>query len=178
MTVASRRRLIAGILVVGLIGYAVALLTRQESSAAMARWRADSVAYSHELDEWTRDSLTIDSIARTINTDSTYRLWHRMLGMEHPEMLFPQIDCERDRILRHYGERPGAVAFKRMDDTLMRSVDRSVTKAMLERIPRGIVRTITSESDCGSMGPDAPDSLNGVPLNSERSRPVPPRKPW
>jgi hypothetical protein len=178
MTLVTRRRTTVGVLTVGLALYSLGLVMHRPSGAAVARWRADSLDYRHQLEKWARDSLTIDSVARTINTDSTYRLWHRMLSMEHPETLFPQLDCERDRIMRHYGYRPAALAFKRMDDTLMRSVDRAAMTAMLERIPRGIVRTITSESDCGSMGPDAPDTLNGVPLQFEPARPSSPRKRW
>lgn len=51
--------------------------------AAVTR-SADSVKYVTESTKWVRDSVAIDSISRTINTDSLFHLLRAQLHAENP----------------------------------------------------------------------------------------------
>src|SRR5687768_4155157 len=50
-----------------------------------------------------RDSTVIDSIVRSANTDSLYRLYRTMLYAPTPAPIYQQIICESFRIGERYG---------------------------------------------------------------------------
>jgi len=68
--------------------------------------------------KWVRDSIVRDSISRTINTDSLYRTWRRMLHAPDPVPLMGLIYCEGARLAWRYGTIPSLAASERMEDTL------------------------------------------------------------
>ena len=72
--------------------------------------------------EQRRRIAAFDSVVRTVNTDSAYRLWHAMLTSTHPRVEQLAIDCEYDRLSYRYGV-AAITAIQRMTDTLFRDSD-------------------------------------------------------
>lgn len=90
-------------------------LTPQQDAA----WKRDSTRYVQESTKWVRDSIVRDSISRTINTDSLYRTYRRMLDAADPVPLMGLIYCEGARLAWRYGAIPAVAATERMEDTLV-----------------------------------------------------------
>lgn len=149
---------------------------RDEAAAAAAasQWRADSTRYERALAKYVRDSLVIDSIARTINTTRLRQLYRQQLHAEQPVLLEREILCERSRLARRHGLMPSEAAVRHLEATLWRPEEREAVRAMDERFPESAALEV--DPSC-SAGPRAPDELNGTPLESIILRPVAPRRP-
>src|SRR5689334_12155470 len=63
------------------------------SPEAQARWSRDSAAYVRDSIKWARDTFVRDSISRTVDTDTLYRLLHTMLVAQNPVPLFAEYEC-------------------------------------------------------------------------------------
>ena len=63
-------------------------------TAAAAQWSKDSAKYSEDSIKWVHDSIVVDSISRTVNTDSLYRLIRAQLRADNPVPIQRAIDCE------------------------------------------------------------------------------------
>jgi hypothetical protein len=149
---------------------------RDEAAAAAAasQWRADSARYAAALAKYIRDSLVIDSIARTINTTRLRQLYRQQLHAEQPVVLQAEILCERTRLATRHGLMPSEAAIRDMKAALWRPEERDAVRAMEERFPKTAV--IGAHPSCRA-GPAAPEELNGTPLRSLILRPIPPRRP-
>src|SRR3954464_354859 len=79
-----------------------------------AKWTRDSAEYSVNLVRWMRDSALMDSISRTINTDSLYRLFHAALRPQPMVPIVRAITCERNRLGARHGSIPARAAISRM----------------------------------------------------------------
>lgn len=144
-------------------------------AAIAAQWLRDSVAYQQRLAKWLRDSTVIDSIVRSINTDSLSRLYDRMIRSEHPEVELQLIWCEGRRIGRRYGSIPMLRAEDRVRDSVQASAGQQAVDRMNHRMP---ARGLLSGRNCPPLeGPPPPSEHDGTPLNTQTPRPVPPRRP-
>ncbi|HUQ46082.1 MAG TPA: hypothetical protein VM033_05490 [Gemmatimonadaceae bacterium] len=74
--------------------------------------------------EQRRRIAAFDSVVRTVNTDSAYRLWHAMLTSKHPRVEQLAVMCEYERLSYRYGQ-AAPTAIKLMTDTLFRDSDPS-----------------------------------------------------
>jgi hypothetical protein len=151
---------------------------RGPSQARLARWAQDSSIYEAQLSRWHHDSVVIDSLSRSVPMDSLYRLRRAMLTATSPVDYVPLIMCAREDLLWRYGTRPFEVAQKRLNDTLWKNSEEADVKAMWERVPKSGAITIDNEK-CGLLrrSDHAPDSVDGVSLESQPLRPVPPKRP-
>lgn len=113
----------------------------------------------------------IDSVSRTIDTDSLYHVYHSMLSMPHPEAALPLLGCVEELLIWRHGMYPADRAIARMRDTLWRGLD-SASDAMLARLPStGVVGQ--ADSLCGPFGQRGPLIVEGVmldPLARDSSR--------
>jgi hypothetical protein len=154
---------------------------RPLSSPAQGPWAQDSARYATVLTKWVRDSVVRDSISRTINTDSLYRLYHRMLHAADPVPVLFRVTCEADRLLWTYGGIPGTAALKRMSDTLYAPDEVEAAKQVMLRLqrmsPQELATTGTSPARCGGWGPRHPNFVDGTALDAMTDRPRPPRHP-
>ena len=153
-----------------------------DRAAAMAQWTLDSAKYVQDSVKWVRDSVVLDSISRTINTDSLYRLYRRTLYSTTPVPLVFAEMCETERLFDRYGSIPGGQAIRRMQDTLWRPTETADVARMDAQIHSMSVAEMMSLSTdrrkCGYQNePRAPDSLNGTLLRTTNGRPIPPKKP-
>lgn len=146
------------------------------TSEQKERWLRDSTDHAIALARWIRDSVVIDSIARTINTDSLYHLEHSML-LTGDRRLPQEAACEEFRLAWRHGGNAALVAMKRMEDTIWRGIEPESVLAMQRRVGPGQFVTM-SRHVCGDGGwPHAPETLNGTPLLDHQPRPISPRQP-
>jgi hypothetical protein len=75
------------------------------------------------LAEQHRRIAAFDSVVRTINTDSVYKLWRWSLTLAAPKVGQQQVQCEVDQMMFYYGVPASMAALRRMQDTLWRGVD-------------------------------------------------------
>lgn len=79
--------------------------------------------------EQLRRIAAFDSVVRTVNTDSAYRVWHAMLTSKRIRVDQLKQECEYDRLAYRYG-RAAFAALTRMEDTLWRHDDPRVVARM------------------------------------------------
>ena len=127
---------------------------------------------------WRDDSVVIDSLSQLVPMDSLFRLRRAMLTATSPVDYVPLIMCAREDLLWRYGTRPFEAAQKRLNDTVWKHSEEADVKAMWERVPKSGAITIENEK-CSSLrrSDHAPDSVDGVSLEIEPIRPVPPKRP-
>ena len=81
---------------------------------------ADS-AYRVALVKYERNSSTLDSLTRLVNTDSLYRLYRAALEPNKATVeLVQRVSCEEAHVSIRYGVVPAERATKRMRDTVYR----------------------------------------------------------
>jgi hypothetical protein len=172
----ARRARVWRLVIGGLaLGWAAAGCRDEAAAAAAAtQWRWDSTRYEAELAKYLRDSLVIDSIARTVDTDSLRQLYRMMLYAEDPMPVLREVLCQRARLAARYGLSPSEIAIRRLRATVWRPEERDAVRAMEDRMPE---RAVLSFDPSCSEGPRAPYTLNGTPLQTLFMRPVPPRRP-
>jgi len=120
----------------------------------------------------------IDSLGRLVPMDSMYRLYRTMLTAPTPIDYVPTVICLTGQLVWRYGSRPYSAGRKRMNDTLWKKGEETAARAMEDRTSR--YETITIDNDkCGFLrrSDHAPDSVDGVSLEIEPPRPVPPKRP-
>jgi hypothetical protein len=179
----ARRRLAEAIgFVVGLsavAGVALAASGSEEARAPDAEeiYRVELASYEKALGAWRRDSAVVDSVSRTVDTDSLYRLYRALLTADDPAVAYEEIACEAWRIERRYHERPANAAVRRMLDTVWRSGDADALRELNGRFPAPKQVRI-EHSVCGYPGePVGPPEVNGTSMTFEKPRPAPPRPP-
>ena len=123
-----------------------------------------------QLAKWQRDSTVIDSISRTINTDSLYRLFRAALPPQPMVPIVRALNCESDRLSARYGSIPADAEIERMNDTLWRGIRKADVDAMNSRlnnvsIPE-LVALGSGQDDCGVRS--RLDSLDGTNLTFRR----------
>lgn len=120
----------------------------------------------------------IDSLRQLVPMDSLYRLRRAMLTATSPVDYVPLIMCAREDLQWRHGTRPVEVAETRLNDTIWKSSEEADVKAMWERVPKSGAITIDNEK-CGFLrrSDHAPDSVDGVSLQIEPPRPIPPKRP-
>jgi hypothetical protein len=134
--------------------------------------------------KWVHDSLVVDSISRTVNTDSLYRINRAQLRAEDPVPLQRAINCEVARLYWVYGPNAGGDAYHRMMDTLYRPADRAEMTRVSNRLHAMSVEEMASlgigERQCGKSsrwGPRHPASIDGAALDTRTGRPARPQRP-
>lgn len=149
-----------------------------------AQWIRDSAKYVQDSVKWVHDSVVIDSIARTINTDSMYHLIRAQLRAENPVPLQGAIECEMGRLNWVYGTNAASDAFQRMVDTVFRPFDAADKKRVDARLSGMSVAEMRSlgigQRQCGKFsrwGPIHPDSISGALLSGTTGRPLRPKRP-
>jgi hypothetical protein len=154
------------------------------STATATRWSRDSTKYIQDSIKWVRDAVVIDSISRTINTDSMYRLIRAQLRADNPVPLQGAIDCEMGRLNWVYGTNATSDAFQRMVDTVFRPSDAADKKRVDTRLSGMSVAEMGSlgigQRQCGKFsrwGPLHPDSISGALLSGTTGRPIRPKPP-
>jgi len=99
---------------------------------------------------------SFDSVVRSVNTDSAFRLWHVMLTAPDIRKAQLAMMCEYARLGDLYGQ-AGRVAIDRMADTLWKRDDPKLVSRMDRRLvgeSPGLGRDI-----CGPPVPQAPKWL-------------------
>lgn len=117
------------------------------NACGQARPRSDVTTFDPALvQEQARRIAAFDSVVRTVNTDSAYKLWHWTLMLPDPKRGELEVECEYFRITRHYGA-AGRVAINRMRDTLWRGTDPEQLRRLREGL-RGGSLSLSTEA-CG-----------------------------
>jgi len=75
-----------------------------------------------------------DSVVRSINTDSAYKLWHVMLTASDIRAAQLNMLCEYVRLSKRYGRNAAHDALARMRDTLWKRDDRFAVAQMDRRL--------------------------------------------
>jgi hypothetical protein len=83
--------------------------------------------------EQQRRIAAFDSVVRTVNTDSLYKLWHAMLTASDIRAAQLDMDCEMDRLDYQYGQ-AAYTAMEHMRDTLWRKDDPGAVSRMDQRM--------------------------------------------
>jgi hypothetical protein len=179
----ARRRLAEAIgFVLGLsavTGVAVAASGSDEARApdAEAIYRVELASYKKALAVWRRDSAVVDSVSRTIDTDSLYRLHRALLTAQDPAAAHQEIACEAWRIKRRYHELPASAAVRRMLDTVWNAGDADALRALKARFAEP-AKVSVGHWVCGYPGEQVgPAEVSGASMMFEKARPTPPRPP-
>jgi hypothetical protein len=105
------------------------------TACGQASPRRDTRAFDPALvQEQHRRIAAFDSVVRSINTDSVYKLWHWSLSLPDPKIGQQQAMCEEGRLMYRYGVSAAMAALRRMQDTLWRDAD----KQQVARLERGL----------------------------------------
>ena len=186
LNIRSAIRFAVGTASLPLVGSAAGCQAKRNppSAAALAQWSRDSAKYIQDSIKWVRDSIVIDSISRTINTDSLYGLIRAQLRADNPVPLQRAIDCEMFRLSWSHGSMANGDAFNRMLDTLFRPSDAADKKRVDARLSGMSVAEMASlgvgEQQCGKFsrwGPYHPRTISGASLDTRTGRPARPQRP-
>lgn len=125
-----------GLVILAAVGMSIptpAERARREASrqAALHEWLTDSAAYDGRLSRWLRDSTVIDSIARTISTDSLQKLYRAAKNAPHPFPIFQAMECEQDALHKRYGYTPTMWATQRAESASWTPAERDAAVARL-----------------------------------------------
>ena len=145
------------------------------SASEQARWASDSAEYVRRLDRWRRDSLVIDSIVQTINTDSLRSLYHAVWNLPQAASALQELVCEQARLARRFGRVAEGIAQETVQRQEWGTDQKQIDRHLDQRLPSSGTVEISNER-CHLSGARAPDSLNGTSLNLASPRPVPPRR--
>lgn len=148
--------------------------TRQQGEDEGADWKRDSTAYETAMVTWRHDSLVIDSVSRTIKTDTLFGLYRRMISAPTPYPWLQRISCARARLTWKYGALPTERAVQRMRDSLWNGVADSI-RARYESTEGHPVSVVIGPETCGSFGPKGPSVVNGVHMSAAGPRPTRPK---
>ncbi|HKN67881.1 MAG TPA: hypothetical protein VJW73_16470 [Gemmatimonadaceae bacterium] len=144
----------------------------QISPSAQARWASDSADYVRRLDRWLRDSTVIDSIVRTINTDSLRSLYRAAWTLPQAAPAVQEIVCEQARLALKHGHAAVGIVQRRIEGEEWSPDQRLIDRHMGQRLPHATAFELSNER-CHLTGSPAPDSLNGTPLDFVNPRPTP-----
>lgn len=151
------------------------------STPPSPEWLRDSTKYVADSAKFVRDSFVRDSISRTVNTDSLYRLYRRMLAAADPVPVMAMVGCELGRLSWTYGGLPVDAAVARMEDTLWRRGERDSVKRMWVRISNMSVEDMAKQGlsprRCGWRASHMPEFFNGTDLFALPGRPQRPKRP-
>jgi hypothetical protein len=100
------------------------------------------------VNEQKRRIASFDSVVRSVNTDSAYKLWHWTLTLPNPKIGQQQVECEYGRIEFQYGN-AGSYAIRRMEDTVWRNVDGKALEHMRQGL-RGESMPV-NDALCGGL---------------------------
>jgi hypothetical protein len=142
---------------------------------AVNDWQRDSSAYDDALAIWLRDSAVVDSVSRTINTDSMYRMYRRMLHDTNPAPIMQEIACEEWRLRRRYRVLPSMAAQRRMMDSVYWPPEADAVRRMNERLQNLGPVTAGPYACGGDVERLVPEVVSGAPMSMSTARPVPPR---
>ena len=152
--------------------------------AVAAQWSRDSAKYVQDSIKWVHDSVVVDSISRTVNTDSLYHLIRTQLRADNPVPLQRAIDCEMARLSWVHGSMATLDAFDRMVDTVFRPSDAADKKRVDTRLSGMSITEMGSlgvgQRQCGKFslwGPRHPLILDGASLDTRSGRPARPKRP-
>lgn len=106
-------------------------------------------SYYGTEEEWRRDSATVDSLSRLVNTDSLFLAYRQSLTDTNYQAAHQQIKCLRSRLLLQHGTYPSGLAIDRMMDTLWRGVDPQIIADHDARVPAALFVGIDS-ARCGT----------------------------
>jgi hypothetical protein len=131
---------------------------------------------------WARAPHVIDSISRTINTDSLYKLHRAALTADNPLFAWREVECETLRLSGRYGSLAAAAASKRMLDTAFKPADRVAEDRLEYRLHNMTAAEQAAMSTgprvCGDLGFRAgPREVDGIPIDDIVLRPVRPKRP-
>jgi hypothetical protein len=112
-------------------------------------WLADSSRYASRLTRWVHDSTVIDSIARTIPTDSLRSLYRLATSSKQALPIFTAITCERLRLVGTYGTAATQVS-DLVDSTAWTPAERA---AFESRLPEHL---FVDEKQCGPYDRSVP----------------------
>jgi hypothetical protein len=127
---------------------------------------------------WSRDSTVIDSISRSINTDSLYHLNRTALHATETVPILREINCETKRLSHHYGQTASWAAIQRMQDTLWHPSEKDDVARMNGRVSgmstKDMVAMGSRQYDCGPLGPGI-SAVDAKRLT--QGHPIPPTHP-
>lgn len=145
------------------------------SPAQQAQWTRDSLDYENRLAKWKYDSAAVDSVVRSIKTDSLERLYELMFVSNTPIKELQLISCEEDRITRHYGAIPSVEVASHVRDSMYHVAGGSTVARMRSRMPR---TGRLSSGACGKgTGPVVKATPGGTRLDVMLNRPLAPKRP-
>lgn len=146
------------------------------SPAERASWASDSAEYIRRLDRWRRDSIVIDSIVHTINTDSLRSLYRAVWNLPHAAPALQELVCEQARLARRFGDVAAGIAQDRVQQQEWGTDQKQIDRHLDQRMPASGTVEISNER-CHLTGAQAPESVQSTSLKFASPRPVPPRRP-
>jgi hypothetical protein len=149
--------------------------TRGMSPDAQAQWTRDSLEYERRLAKWIYDSTAIDSVVRSIPTDTLAHLYERMLASRMPEQELQLISCEQVRIGIQSGSTPMVRLSNQVRDSVFEAAGRAAVARMWRRMPRS--GRITGSACPKSEARPITMTTGGTRLDVILRRPRPPRRP-
>lgn len=167
---------VVGSILLTCVGVAASTSDEARAPDAEAIERIELASYEKALAAWLRDSTVVDSVSRTIDTDTLYALYRKMLTAPDPAAIYQEIACEEWRLSRRHHSLPTAAAVRRMMDTVWRRDEAELVRLMNARLPKpGHVSA--GHWSCGYRGEESgPAEVNGTSLAFEKPRPVRPRR--
>jgi hypothetical protein len=178
-----RRRVAESIgFVLALVGATVVAVAARRADQrpapdAEAIYQVELASYNKALAAWRRDSAVVDSVSRTIDTDTLFHLHRAVLGASDPAVAMQAVACEEWRLARLYQPLPAAAARKRMSDTLWRPEDAHALRRLKARHP-GLGQVQFGHLACGYPGEErVPADVHGVSMRTAPPRPTPPLRP-
>jgi len=112
----------------------VAVLLVAGTACGQATPRGETRFDTALVNEQKRRIASFDSVVRSINTDSAYRLWQRTLVAPDAKLAQRDVECEYDHLMYRYGINAAGRAIRRMEDTLWRHADPALVTTLHERL--------------------------------------------
>jgi hypothetical protein len=147
-----------------------ALQSVGRTSATNAKPKVQDTAFARRLAEWQRDSSVLDSMTRSVRTDSLYRLYRHAVEPSGVSLaVFQEAWCEELQLSKRYGVVPARRAAQRMRDTVYQ--DRGIRDGFAYFASRSPSTGMVEGSKCRSHGGVFLDTIGRTPLDVE----LPPR---
>jgi hypothetical protein len=145
-----------------------------------SQWSRDSAQYVVDSIRYAHDHRVRDSISRTINTDSLYKLNRARLVAANPVPLEGERECEEARLSARFGAIPAEMAITRMEDTLWKRGEEAAVRKMEDRLHNMTVEEMgsigVSQRKCGKITPML-KMVDGATLDMVGAAPVRPKAP-
>jgi hypothetical protein len=151
------------------------IATSCDSNGRSERWLADSAAYVTNLNQWLRDSVVVDSVARSVDITELVAAYRQVATGAQPAEGMAQVTCAQSRVFWDYGDLAAEAAVQRAHDSVEHLVGAKAFADAVARMPQSGAIEPPDYKKCLGKEPEHRKSLGSTRLDVRATRPIPPR---